>query len=346
MWGAPACGYIEAMKILLTNAGFAYPGGTQSWVQTMHGVLATEHEVHVHSHRAGELPPEYVPFDPGATYDLALVNHGPCMVDLRHTRIRTRIMTSHGVVPAEEWARPGADAYAAVSEYVAGHIPWRSTIIRNPIDVDRFRPRTPPAPVVRKGVFLSNRQGRALGTIREACALADIELEVVGGDTARPDPENAIDDADLVFGIGRSALEGLACGRRVVAFDHLGYSGTVTPENLAVLRRDNFAGYLRGRWPDAQELATELRSLKALSMRDAIVEEHAPEKVADAYLRLAGTVSGRRRVLPALVRRGPRALSSSRVTSAVAEARRGDVLTTLRTLRSAPARPRPVTPLD
>lgn len=83
----------------------------------MHAVLATDHEVHVHSHRPG-LPKHFTPFDPSLVYDLALINHGACLVDLRRARIDTRIFTSH--------------------------IPWQSTIIRNHRHAAIRRPRTRP----------------------------------------------------------------------------------------------------------------------------------------------------------------------------------------------------------
>src|SRR5690606_35971545 len=38
------------------------------------------------------------------------------------------------------------------------------------------------------------------------------------------DIENAINEADLVVGLGRSAYEAMACGRPVVIFDHRPYS--------------------------------------------------------------------------------------------------------------------------
>lgn len=326
------------MRILLTNSDFTYPGGTQSWVRSMHDALAANHKVHVHSHRPG-LPKHFTPFDPSLVYDLALINHGACLVDLRGARIDTRIFTSHGIIPAEEWPRLGADAYVAVSELVASHMPWRSTIIRNPIDTQRFDDHAPVHDVVRRAVFLSNRQGRARPIIEEACRLAGVELTIIGRETAVSDPETAINQADLVFGIGRSALEGLACGRRVIAFDHLGCKGLVTRPNIDWMRRDSFAGYVDSWWPDPEELARMIRTAEPLSLRDLIVRDHSPEAVADAFLQLADQIPRMRRLRARAVRRGPRVLSSSRIPALLADLRHGRLDRVLHEVTGPPRAP-------
>lgn len=304
----------------------------------MHAALSQDHEVHVHSHRPG-LPEGYTPFSPSITYDLAMINHGACLLDLKTARIGTRIFTSHGIVPAEEWPRMGADAYVAVSELVASHIPWTSTIIRNPIDTQRFNDLHPVNEMVQRAVFLSNRQGRARPIIEEACRLAGVELTVIGGDTAVSDPETAINQADVVFGIGRSALEGLACGRRVIAFDHLGCKGLVTPSNLDWMRQDNFAGYVGSRWPRPQEIAEMLTSAEPLSLRHRIIEDHSPGAVAAAYLALADKASRRMRILSGAVRRGPALLSSSRATAVYADVRHGRIDRVIDELKGQPRAP-------
>lgn len=328
------------MRILLTNADMSYPGGTQAWTRSLYMSLTRDHEVSLFVDR-GQVPPDFRPFDPKVQYDLALVNHGTCLTALRRAKIKTRIMTCHGVVPAEEWARAGADAYVAVSEYVAAHIPWPSRIIRNPIDTSRFYDAGPTSDPPRRAVFLSNRQGRALEIITEGCRRAGVELEVVGGSNSTLHPEHAIAKADVVFGIGRSALEGLAMGRRVIAFDHLGCKGLISPENISSLRKDNFGGYIDSWWPSGEEIADLVTSASALSMRDYVETAHSPATVVNEYLLIADQLAFLPRLMSTLVRRGPRFLMSARVTAAVSEIRLGRLRNALSAIREEPRRPTP-----
>lgn len=191
------------------------------------------------------------------------------------------------------------------------------------IDTQRFDDHAPVHDVVRRAVFLSNRQGRARPTVEEACRLAGVELTIIGCETAVPDPETAINQADLVFGIGRSAREGLACGRRVIAFDLLGCKGLVTRSNIDWMRCDRFAGYVDSWWPEPEELAQMIGTAEPLSLRDLIVRDHSPEAVADAYLQLADQIPRTRRLRALAVRRGPRVLSSSRISALLADLRHG-----------------------
>lgn len=298
--------------ILLTNADMTYRGGTQAWVRQMHRTLSADHSVDVFT--LSEHPADLPAFDPTKHYDLALINHWTTAKALRGARIGKRLHTVHGVIPFEEVPVLGADAYVAVSEAVQAAIPFRSWVIRNPIDVAHFNAVTTVAPRPRRVAFVSNRQGDALPILGEACEVAGLELRVVGKEWGVDDPQPVYEWADIVVGIARVAMEALACRRNVLCFDYQGFHGMVTADRMGGLWRSNFGGHERGAWPTAAEVAEVLLGAydAARDLRPLIVEHHSPEVVADAYLALADAT--RTSAAARLVRRLPAQAMSPKIT--------------------------------
>jgi hypothetical protein len=300
------------MRILLANHDMEYPGGTQTWIRMMRAeLLLRGFEVDVHVHRGG-LPVGWSAYRPAVSYDLGLINHHPAFRDLRHARIRRRILTCHGVLPDEERPVLGADAYVAVSEAAQARIPLRSTVIRNPVDPGRFSSTEPPSLELKRVAFVSNRQGAARAIIEEACALAGLELQVIGREDSVADPERIYNWADLVIGIARTAMEALACGRNVMAFDYRGFHGMVTEESLDAMYLHNFGGHAEGIWPSASSVVEEFGKYDPTrNLSRHILDAQSPPAIVDRYLDVART--SRRKVVPSLVRRGPRQLTSPRL---------------------------------
>lgn len=135
------------------------------------------------------------------------------------------------------------------------------TMLTQPIDLTRFRSQRPIADRPRVAVALSNYlSGEHLSILRTACEIAGIELRLVGahGDYVTRRPQDAINDADIVFGKGRAATEAMACGRAVYVYDVFGADGWVTPETYADLAYVNFSGTARAEKLDAERLAADL----------------------------------------------------------------------------------------
>ncbi|WP_203568010.1 glycosyltransferase family protein [Aestuariimicrobium ganziense] len=255
-------------------------------------------------------------------YDLAIVNHNETMRSLRRAAVRSRIMVIHGVVPALEWPVLGADAYVSVSEYVASFVPVRSTVIGNPIDVDHFVPTGAVNSTLTRVAMVSNHESPATEILQEACSRLGVELDLVGLNTKlgpTSDPKSAMDAADLVVGVGRTALEAMACGRNVYCMGPRGADGMITWGNVDELARWNFNGAKSGALPTAGRLAAGLAAGydPSRSLRGYVVAHHAPGVVAQQYLDLAESVGWRQRVFPALARRGPKALMSPRMMTAL-----------------------------
>lgn len=131
--------------------------------------------------------------------------------------------------------------------------------LRQPIDITRFRPRTPARPRPRRLLALSNGLGPGrLRMLEEACEDLGIELVRVGGAEASIDPQEAIAAADIVVGYGRSVLEGMAMGRPAYVWERAGGDGWVTPESYAALEADGFSGAATEVVIDGERLRSDL----------------------------------------------------------------------------------------
>jgi hypothetical protein len=107
--------------------------------------------------------------------------------------------------------------------------------LTQPIAVARFTPTAPIGERPRRAVAISNYlTGVRQEIIERACAIAGIELELYGANQRRTalEPQIEINRSDIVFGKGRAAMEGMACGRAVYVYDFVGSDGWITPEKL------------------------------------------------------------------------------------------------------------------
>jgi hypothetical protein len=116
----------------------------------------------------------------------------------------------------------------------------------NFVDLKRFAPRPPLPERPKRALVFSNyaSEDGYLPAVREACRQAGIELSVVGKMVGNlvENPQDIIGDYDIVFAIGKSAIEGLAVGCAVVLCGTHGVGPMVTESTFAELRAKNF-GY-------------------------------------------------------------------------------------------------------
>lgn len=151
--------------------------------------------------------------------------------------------------------------------------------LRQPVDTERFMPAGPPASRPRRAVLLGNHlRGPRLAMIRSALAEIGVSAEHVGlHGESNLSPEQAIWGADIVVAKGRAALEGMACGRPVFVYDQFGGDGWVTPERYPAMEADNFAGLSGPPIAGAQGLVEELSRYDAamgLVNRELTVRYH------------------------------------------------------------------------
>lgn len=117
-------------------------------------------------------------------------------------------------------------------------------VIRNFVDLARFQLRSSFAPRPRRALAFGNYLPEAgcLETLRQACAARGIELDAMGTSSGRIEahPEEALGQYDIVFGMGRCALEALASGAALIVCGYAGLGDMVVPDNYGEMRRFNF----------------------------------------------------------------------------------------------------------
>ncbi len=114
--------------------------------------------------------------------------------------------------------------------------------LRQPIDIERFRPRGAARRRARRVLLLSNYlKGAPLRMLENVCDDLGLELVRLGASgTPTLDPQGEMADADIVVGYGRSVLEAMALGRAAYVWDYAGGDGWVTPETYPALEADGF----------------------------------------------------------------------------------------------------------
>lgn len=270
------------MKILITNNHLERLGGSETWVMTMAKELSKKHEVKVYTRIPGyvsELLSEFMTAEKTG-YDLALVNHNTCLpVDAKKI-----VFTSHGIYPPEEVpVSESAHHYVGVSEEICKKYQL-DNLIRNPIDTTLFKPTSVPGKVPKRALAIVDDQ--ALRKIKDACA--QLGIEVVTPTRYSFETPKLMNEVDLVFSIGRGALEAMSCGRPVILYDERGYTkgsdGYFSDENV---RTCNYSGRYFNRHFEVSDLKEEIlkyNSTDGKRNRQYILDNHDVKKIAKQYL--------------------------------------------------------------
>lgn len=165
--------------------------------------------------------------------------------------------------------------YVAVSELTrdrlltAGVPSERVTVIPNFVDFERFPRRRDPGLRVRRALVYGNgwsTESPAFLAIREACLSHGFELEGAGHAFGRPTdrPGELLPGFDVVFALGRSALEAMACGSAVILAGPDGFGGGVSRRSFAAQRAANFGlAVLVGQSVTAERVGEALDSYDA-----------------------------------------------------------------------------------
>lgn len=300
---------MQGLRILIANATMATLTGTETYVRDLAlGLLRRGHAPVVYAPELGELARELRRATVPVLDDLAALALTPDVIHGNHnTETLSALLHFEGVPAAffchswTDWvsapfAHPRLLAYVAVDDtcrdrLVCEHgVPEeRVRVVLHAADLERFRPRVPLPERPRRALVFSNNanQWTHLAAVREACARAGIELDVVGAGagTQTSRPEDVLGDYDLVFAKARCALEGLAVGAAVILCDAVGCGPLVTAGELGRLRRLNFGIRTLTERPDAELLLREIerydaadaaevsRRVRASSSLDAVVDE-------------------------------------------------------------------------
>lgn len=277
------------INILLTNRSLSYRAGSEMWTYTMYEELSKYHNVDVYTVGKNSMLKHAPKYNENKKYDLAIINHRNCLIPLRENKnIKKKIFTSHGVLPKPEQPEFGADIYVGVSEETRDNIIKRcfkcGTIIRNAINTEIFKPTKPVNRELKNVLYMSNRKSSA-DVVREACK--GLSLTEIGGGKPVSDPENYINNADLVIGLGRCVYESLSCNRNVIVFDRGNGDGFVNKQNIYEYRKNNCSGRNRKISFTPEMLRKEFDYYDPdLKMRDYILENNDVKLIAQKYLEL------------------------------------------------------------
>lgn len=204
------------MRILLTNQQMWPVRGSESWCYAVGTELVRRgHDVYIYS----PVPREGIPYFAQAgikyvtsgDFDLILENHNVLPPTCKGKVI---IHTCHGSI-REERPMQGVINVAATDRAAKA---WKlDTIIYNGIDCERMKPTKNPSEEIRNVLSLCSSK-EADVVIREICGELGYSFWPTYGQE-HPEVENLINWADIVFGVGRSCLDAMACGRPVISFD-------------------------------------------------------------------------------------------------------------------------------
>ena len=224
-------------------------------------------------------------------YDVVFSSHTSILSKLVHLSCPI-VHTCHGVLPSLEQPVPGAHHYVSVSEEVQAHLStlgYKSEIIRQPIDCAKFRCIEPARENPERILFFSRYQ-RGTEKIVEK-AFGDRDLSIWAGHVPHDEIPALLNRHDVVIGLGRSALEAMACERNVVVFDYNGGDGFVTPDSVAEIRRNNFSGRRYSLDYSADDLRREVdenytvENAQQLRKRYVLQAHHA-RSIAEDYLKI------------------------------------------------------------
>jgi hypothetical protein len=123
---------------------------------------------------------------------------------------------------------------------------WHAPVVRlrQPIDMTRYQVRGPARRTARAVLVSTNYvAGWRASLIEAACHANGLAVRWIGATTdPTPTPELDITGAEIVIGLGRTVLEGMAAGRATYVYGSAGGDGWVTPERYPTMEADGFAG--------------------------------------------------------------------------------------------------------
>lgn len=250
-------------------------------------------------------------------YDVIIANHFHIVGMLREKFPRTPIIsTIHGIIHVDdatgEWqpehpaTESGVGQFIAVSEEVQEKLKREysidSLVIRNFFDLEKFMSIPPPEEAAPKRFLINtnynDRNDPVIEAVREAAKEFDAQVMAIGENFSQAkDVTHAIRSADVVFGMGRSVLEGVAAGRLGIVHGRWGTGGVIHEGSVNALRAVNFSG--RGgdsRPASGEELAAMIREHYAQKTfewgKSYIAREHNAAFAAEQYIRIAEDLTG------------------------------------------------------
>jgi hypothetical protein len=254
------------LKILLAAkhppGGKLAIGGVQSWTAAISAQLrALGHEITVW----------------GPEWPLAGRYDAGVLANIGSTQAATAacervLRVSHGIIPAEA----GGDAFT--SEEVRDYWKGSGPIIRQPIDLDFWRPSVAPKQYLCR--FSYRRRLDYLPSLAKSMGLEYIHVHKDAPEAVR----KVLQRSAIVVATGRAACEAMACGAPVVIADDRVYQGPLLdPDPIGAMTR-NYSG--RGGFvPGPAEMKAAIQAaMQRESLRGHVEQHHDARKITEELL--------------------------------------------------------------
>jgi hypothetical protein len=252
------------LRVLFTNTWLLDRGGTELVVYELAvGLKTAGHFPMVYSPQLGRIAEDFRSSGIPVTDNLNHITQAPDIIHGHHhveaMQALLHFPQACGIYVCHDrtiW-RDTPPVFNRILRYVAtglrcrerilntGHISeGKVVVINNWVQLDRFASRsTLPSKPTRALVFSNYAEPCGfVESVRRACDSSGIALDVIGrfyGNTV-DDPGKVLLDYDLVFAIGRSALEAMASGAAVILCGVHGLGPMVTTKEVERLRSWNF----------------------------------------------------------------------------------------------------------
>jgi len=254
------------MRILITNINLETVSGTVLYVRDLAvQLLRRGHLPVVFSPTLGKAAEELRIATIPVTDDLASIRIAPDIIHGHHHPTTMAALAHFENTPAlfvchdrRAWHdsaphHPRLLRYVAIEETCAERLtledgvdPAHVVLLPNAVDLQRFARRAPLPERPQRALFFSSVGSRETNgrIVQEACEHLGIPLDFLGAafDKIHARPEQVLPDYDLVFAVGRSALEAAATGCAVIpCADRTGMGALVNASNVELIYSQNFS---------------------------------------------------------------------------------------------------------
>lgn len=254
-------------KILLSNHQLLHNSGSEIYTVVLANYLKQNNcEVIVYSKYLGVLKDNFKQLGikvvdnlekiKNIKFDIAHVHHNINAIEIRNFFPDLPIIfLSQGVLPFLEQPpmfEINISHFFAISEEIKVNLVSKGidekqiTTIGNIVDPNTFFPAGKINNTPSRALIISAKISDEKATIiKAACDTLKIEYTFIGGrfgEVSQNEVNQLIQQADIVFSLGRGIIESMFCERIPIVFDYAGGDGMVTPKNFDEIRKNNFSG--------------------------------------------------------------------------------------------------------
>lgn len=254
-------------------------------------------------------------------FDVAHVHHNINAAEVRYFFPELPIVfLSHGVIPFLEQPPTlelGIAKYLSVSEEVKQNLlnkgidESRISVLHNLIDEDKFCSSQKINPKAKNVLVISGRiDEKKESIIIDACKILNLNLKFVGGRFGQVEQvtlKQFINESDIVFSLGRGAVEAIFMGRIPIIYDYLGGDGMVTSANIEELMECNFSGRKYKKNYSSDDLVNEISKYDPLDvdlLREKALQYFSAKKITkeiiDAYQSVINFIGNRSNVIDSM----------------------------------------------